>query len=168
MKGQARDCVQGLCTEDAADYDAIKKALLFRFRKTAEFYRKKFRSVRREENETFVQASNRMVVQAKKWFNLKDRDVNNPRDVWDLFMQEAFYHVLPAELEVKVRERQPRTLSEGAEAADVIVEAKASSRTVKTNVVSTGSRQEGSRNKSLPTKNSPGGREFIMILCWIS
>ena len=157
MKGQARDCVQGLSTEDAADYDAIKKALLFRFRRTAEFYRKKFRSVRREENETFVQASNRMVVQAKKWFTLKERDVNNPRDVWDLFMQEAFYHVLPAELEVKVRERQPRTLSEVAEAADVIVEAKASSRPVRTNVTPAGPRQEGNKIKSSPTKGSPGG-----------
>ena len=127
MKGQARDCVQALSTEDSADYDAIKKALLFRFRRTPEFYRKKFRTVRREENETFEQASNRMVVQAKKWFSLKDRDIDNPKHVWDLFMQEAFYHVLPAELEVKVRERQPETLRDAARAADVITEAKASS-----------------------------------------
>ena len=157
MKGQARDCVQALSTEDSADYDAIKKALLFRFRRTPEFYRKKFRTVRREENETFEQASNRMVVQAKKWFSLKDRDIDNPKHVWDLFMQEAFYHVLPAELEVKVRERQPETLRDAARAADVITEAKASSRPVKSNAAASGNRQESFKGKSSPTKSAPPG-----------
>lgn len=133
LKGQARDCVRSLTTEDAMDYDAIKKAILFRFHKTPEFYRKKFRTVKKEDGETFLQAANRMSMFAKKWFQMRDKDLRDAREVWDMFMQEAFYHVLSPELELKVREREPETLSEVAQAADVLVDARSASRPARSN-----------------------------------
>ena len=155
LKGQARECVRNLSSADAVDYDAIKKAILFRFRRTPEFYRKKFRTCRKEEGETYMQAANRMTVFAKKWFSLKDRSVTDVDDVWDLFLQEAFFHVLTPELEVKVREREPETLEEVAQAADVLVDARSASRPLRNPQASSAVRAEPSGSKTSSSAEKP-------------
>ena len=128
LRGQARDCVQRLSLDDAADYDAIKNALMVRFRKTSEYYRKQFRSYRKDEKESFAQAVTRMESFATKWCAMEKCDVTDVDAVWDLFMREAAYRLLPPEVEVKVREREPSSVTDLARAADVIQQAKGSSK----------------------------------------
>ena len=60
LKGRALDVYDRLSTEDAADYDKLKDALLKNFDMTERGFRKKFRYSRPESSETFVQFSSRL------------------------------------------------------------------------------------------------------------
>ena len=128
LKGQARDCVRDIPDEEITSYEVIKRALLFRFKRTPEYFRKKFRTSRREEGESFLQAVNKMVDQAKKWCTMTGCDRRDPEQVWNLFMQEACYQLLPPELETRVREREPSKYQDIAKIADTIFEARSATR----------------------------------------
>ena len=54
LKGRALDVYDRLSTEDAADYDKLKDALLKNFDMTEREFRKKFRYSRPERSETFI------------------------------------------------------------------------------------------------------------------
>ena len=60
LKGRAQDVYERLSTEDAADYDKLKDALLKNFDMTERGFRKKFRYSRPERSETFIQFSSRL------------------------------------------------------------------------------------------------------------
>ena len=60
LKGRALDVYDRLSTEDAADYDKLKDALLKNFDMTERGFRKKFRYSRPERSETFIQFSSRL------------------------------------------------------------------------------------------------------------
>ena len=60
LKGRALDVYGRLSTEDAADYDKLKDALLKNFGMTERGFRKKFRYGRPESSETFIQFSSRL------------------------------------------------------------------------------------------------------------
>ena len=125
LQGASREVIKDIPAEDIKDYDKVKKALFFRFRKTAEHFRRAFRKYRRKESETFAQAGEKCVNFARKWMRMMDKDPDDVNDVWDCFMQEAAFSLLGGgELEVKVREREPETYQEVLESADVIFEAK--------------------------------------------
>lgn len=55
LQGRALDVYALLPQEKAADYDALKTALLKRFKKTEDGHRRKFRRCRLEVQETFLQ-----------------------------------------------------------------------------------------------------------------
>ena len=154
LKGQARDCVRDLSNEDITDYDVIKRALLFRFKRTPEYFRKKFRSSRREEGESYLQAVNKMVDQAKKWCTMKGCDRADPRQVWDLFMQEACFQLLPPELETRVREREPESYQDIAKFADIVSEARSATRMSRGLQQGNPSNTKNSGSKTTPTPSN--------------
>ena len=59
LKGRALDVYDRLSTEDAADYDKLKDALMKDFDMTERGFRKKFRYSRPERSETVIQFSSR-------------------------------------------------------------------------------------------------------------
>ena len=128
LQGTARDAVKNLTEGEIHDYDTVKKALLFRFRKTSEHFRNRFRRYKRKEGETFAQAGEKMKECARKWMLMKGKNPDNLNDVWDCLMQEAAYDLLGGgDLEIKVRESEPDSYKELLETADVIAEAKRTS-----------------------------------------
>ena len=62
LKGRALDIYDGLSTEDAADYEKLKEALLKDFDMTERGFRKKFRYGRSESLETSIQFSSRLCM----------------------------------------------------------------------------------------------------------
>ena len=148
LKGQARDCVRDIPDEEITSYEVIKRALLFRFKRTPEYFRKKFRTSRREEGESFLQAVNKMVDQAKKWCTMTGCDRRDPEQVWNLFMKEACYQLLPPELETRVREREPSKYQDIAKIADTIFEARSATRMSR-------SLQPGSQSNVKPQGSKP-------------
>ena len=57
-------------TEDAADYDKLKDALLKNFDMTERGFRKKFRYRRPESSDTFIQFSGRLCSYLNKWLTM--------------------------------------------------------------------------------------------------
>ena len=70
LKGRALDVYDRLSTEDAADYDKLKDALLKNFDMTERGFRKKFRYSRPERSETFIQFSSRLCSYLNKWLTM--------------------------------------------------------------------------------------------------
>ena len=125
LKGAARDAVKNLSQNEVGDYDVMKRSLLFKYRKTSEHFRLRFRGYQPKQGETFEQAGEKMRDHARKWIKMQNKNPDDIDDVWDCFMQEASYNVLGGgDLEIKVREREPKTYTELMEAADLIAEAK--------------------------------------------
>ena len=60
LKGRALNVYDRLSTEDAAEYDKLKDALLKNFDMTERGFRKKLRYSRAERSETFIQFSSRL------------------------------------------------------------------------------------------------------------
>ena len=67
QKGRALDVYDRLSTEDAADYDKLKDALLENYDMTERGFRKKFRYSRPERSETFIQFSSPLCSYLNKW-----------------------------------------------------------------------------------------------------
>ena len=67
LKGRALDVYDRLSTEDAADCDKLKDALLKNFDMTERVFRKKFHYSRPERSETFIQFSSRLCSYLNKW-----------------------------------------------------------------------------------------------------
>ena len=75
LKGRALDVFDRLSTEDAADYDKLKDALLKNFDMTERGFRKKFRYSRPERSETFIQFSSRLCSYLNKWLTGEGREI---------------------------------------------------------------------------------------------
>ena len=70
LKGRALEVYKRLSTEDAADYEKLKDALLKNFDMTERGFRKKFRYSRPERSETFIQFSSRLCSYLNKWLTI--------------------------------------------------------------------------------------------------
>ena len=70
LKGRALDVYDRLSTEDAADYDKLKDALLKNFNMNERGFRKKFRYSRPERSKTFIQFSSRLCSYLNKWLTM--------------------------------------------------------------------------------------------------
>ena len=66
LKGRALDVYDRLSTEDAADYDKLKDALLKSFDMTERGFRKKFNYDKSESSEVFIQFSSRLCSYLEK------------------------------------------------------------------------------------------------------
>ena len=67
LKGRGLDVYGWLSTEDAADYDMLKDALLKNFDMTERGFRKKFRYSRPDRSEKFIQFSSHLCGYLNKW-----------------------------------------------------------------------------------------------------
>ena len=67
QKGRALDVYDRLSTEDAADYDKLKDALLKNFDMTERGFKKTFRYSRLERSETFIPYSSHLYSYLNKW-----------------------------------------------------------------------------------------------------
>jgi hypothetical protein len=61
LQGSAREVYIRMDPDETKDYQKLKKALLDRFRKNEDYYRKQFRSVRKESSESFTEFYKRLI-----------------------------------------------------------------------------------------------------------
>ncbi|XP_033752174.1 uncharacterized protein LOC117335982 [Pecten maximus] len=130
LKGRALDVFTRLSVEDSLNFYTLKKALLRRFEKTEEGFRKSFRSERPEPGETFCQFAIRLDGYLQKWVEM----TNTPKtydDLKDLMVRDQFLHCCGKDLALFLRERVPKSMQEMARFADQFAEA----RGTKTNVM---------------------------------
>ena len=131
LQGIGQETVMQMPEEEVSEYRKIRDTLLFRFKKTAEHFRKKFRDTKKEPGETFVQCGKRMRSYVERWFTLLKKDIGNVDDVLDVFLQEASFKLLFPEMEIRVREQRPSTYIKLLEHADIFAEARSAARPVR-------------------------------------
>ena len=103
LKGRALDVYDRLSTEDAADYDKLKDALLKYFDMTERGFRKKFRYSRPERSETFIQFSSRLCSYLNKWLTMAKVEISFEA-VCDFMARDQFLEACSRELFVHLTE----------------------------------------------------------------
>ncbi len=114
LTGQAQKAYAAMPTEEAADYGKVKKTILIRYDITKESYRHRFQTATRKTGESSRELATRLNDLASKWL----QECKTVDEVRDLIVMEQVIDMLPLEVRVFVRERQPCTSAETAKLAD--------------------------------------------------
>ena len=123
LKGRALDVYDRLSTEDAADYDKLKDALLKNFDMTERGFRKKFRYSRPERSETFIQFSSRLCSYLNKWLTMATVE-KSFEAVCDFMARDQFLEACSRELFVHLKPKAFENLDAMAKEADLFAEAR--------------------------------------------
>ena len=117
LTGKAQRAYATLSTENCADYDLVKAAVLKSFELVPEAYRQKFRTQRKTENQSYVEFLREKENALDKWCDSKriDGDVEKLRQ---LILAEEFLNCVPEEVRVHLSERKTDVTYEMAALAD--------------------------------------------------
>ena len=123
LKGRALNVYDRLSTEDAADYDKLKDALLKNFDMTERGFRKKFRYSRPERSETFIQFSSRICSYLNKWLTMTNVE-KSFEAVCDFMARDQFLEACSRKLFVHLRPKAFENLDAMDKEADLFAEAR--------------------------------------------
>ena len=112
-----------LSTEDAADYDKLKDALLKNVDMTESGFRKTFRYGRPVKSETFIMFSSRIKIYLDKWLNMAKIEKSFDA-VCDFMARDQFLESCSGELYVHWKPKPFKNLDEMAREADLFAEAR--------------------------------------------
>ncbi len=121
LTGKARAAYVNMDLNESTDYDKVKYAILKKYDVNAETYRQKFRSWKVDPTESPKELYSRLKELFGKWIQPKRKTVE---EVSEIIILEQYLRMLSPELQVWVRERDPRTAAEAASLADVFVAAR--------------------------------------------
>ena len=113
LSGRAQLAFAALPTEQSADYSAIKAAILARYDIHEEAYRRRFRTVKREEGESNRELAVRLMDLQGKWL----RERTTMGQVKEAIGIEQFLNTL-TEKRLRVLEKKPDTCVKAGELAD--------------------------------------------------
>lgn len=122
LSGEALAVFARLTPEDSLEYEKVKKALLQRFRLTADGFRDKFRGARPEKGETGTQYAARLSSLFDRWIGLSgtEKEFSALRN---LLLTEQFVRSVSPKMSLFLRERKGRALEDIASLADRYLEA---------------------------------------------
>lgn len=120
LVGKAQQAYAAMAPDEAMDYDKVKRAILRRYDITEESYRQRFRALKRKEEETSREVGARLRDLADKWL----KDCTSVEEVKDQIVLEQLINTLPADIQVWVKERKPKSSEEASQLADDYVQAR--------------------------------------------
>ena len=123
LKGRALDVYDRLSTEDAADHDKLKDALLKNFDMTERGIRKKFRYSRSERSETFIQFSSRLCSYLNKWLTMAKVE-KSFEAACDFMARDQFLEACSRELFVHLKPKAFENLDAMAKEPGLFAEAR--------------------------------------------
>ena len=117
LTGKAKRAYATLPTENCADYDLVKAAVLKSFELVPEAYRQKFRTQRKTENQSYVEFLREKENALDKWCDSKRID-GDAEKLRQLILAEEFLNCVPEEVRVHLSERKTDVTYEMAALAD--------------------------------------------------
>ncbi|KAL8569672.1 hypothetical protein ACOMHN_005789 [Nucella lapillus] len=152
LTGKALNIFSTLPAVQQSDFDCLKKALLQGFDLTEEAFRKKFRSVRLQAGETYIQFGARLEHYFQKWLELSGTG-EEFLELKELILREQVLTGCGPELTIHLRERQPKTTAELLQMAEIYREARADTKSCVRQVSNTGERGD-KKPDELPRKSA--------------
>ncbi|KAL8564518.1 hypothetical protein ACOMHN_003276 [Nucella lapillus] len=152
LTGKALNIFSTLPAVQQSDFACLKKALLQGFDLTEEAFRKKFRSVRLQAGETYIQFGARLEHYFQKWLELSGTG-EEFLELKELILREQVLTGCGPELTIHLRERQPKTTAELLQMAEIYREARADTKSCVRQVSSTGERGD-KKPDELPRKSA--------------
>ena len=120
LTGKAQRAYATLPTENCADYDLVKAAVLKSFELVPEAYRQKFRTQRKTENQSYVEFLREKENALDKWCDSKRID-GDAEKLRQLILAEEFLNCVPEEVRIHLNERKTDVNYEMAALADEYV-----------------------------------------------
>ena len=117
LTGKAQRAYATLPTENCADYDLVKAAVLKSFELVPEAYRQKFRTQRKIENQSYVEFLREKENALDKWCDSKRID-GDAEKLRQLILAEEFLNCVPEEVRVHLSEKKTDVTYEMAARAD--------------------------------------------------
>ena len=117
LTGKAQRAYATLPTENCADYDLVKAAVLKSFELVPEAYQQKFRTQRKTENQSYVEFLREEENALDKWCDSKRID-GDAEKLRQLILAEEFLNCVPEEVRVHLSERRTGVTYEMAALAD--------------------------------------------------
>ena len=158
LQGKALDVYALMPKEDALNYDKLKVALLKRYELTEEGFKRKYKKCRPENGETFQQFTTRMKSYFTRWIDMTSIE-KSYEGLQDLILREQLTFICNRDLELFLREREPKSLEQASKLADQYKEARyvdIVSLTYKNNERSRSRSNSESRSRSRsPTRRGP-------------
>ena len=115
--GKAREIYSSLSIEQCQNYDAVKKAVLKAYELVPEAYRQKFRSAKKETNQTHIEFARVQEQMLDRW--LSSKNVNEDfKQLRQLVLIEQFKECIHANIKTHLDERDINNLEDAATTAD--------------------------------------------------
>ena len=115
--GKAREIYSSLSIEQCQSYDAVKKAVLKAYELVPEAYRQKFKSAKKESNQTHVEFARVQEQMFDGW--LSSKNVNEGfKQLRQLVLIEQFKECIHANIKTHLDERDKNNLEDAATTAD--------------------------------------------------
>ena len=117
FNGKAREIYSSLSIQQCQNYDAVKKAVLKAYELVPEAYRQKFRSAKKESNQTYVEFARVQEQMFDRW--LSSKNVNEDfRQLRQLVLIEQFKECIHASIKTHLDERDINNLEDAAATVD--------------------------------------------------
>ncbi|CAI5657686.1 unnamed protein product [Oreochromis niloticus] len=120
LTGKARSAYVNMDVDDSLQYEKVKAAILQKYDINPETYRQRFRCL-----EVFDESPKELYARLKelyeKWIQPKNRTI---KEVGEIIVLEQFLRMLCPELQVWIKEHNPKSAAEAATLADVFVAAR--------------------------------------------
>lgn len=117
LRGKGLKVFAELSLADCADYDKFKHALLAAYELCSEVYRKRFRSVSKNSNDTYADLAFKINITYKRWLQ-SVKAYDNVELLRQVMMMEQFVNTLPNDLKLWIVDQKCKTIEEMARAAD--------------------------------------------------
>ena len=116
LSGKAQRAYVALSCEESSDYDEVKQAILRAYELVPEAYRQKFRNVRKQEGQTFVEFAREKEILFDRWYISKK--VDSFDQLKQLMLLEEFKRCVPGDIRSHLAERDISDLQMASKIAD--------------------------------------------------
>ncbi|XP_041132356.1 zinc finger protein 449-like [Polyodon spathula] len=113
--GEAQAAYRAMTDDDAAQYDLVKQAILRRLNITGETHRVRFREFRWPPNTQPRVVAQRLCNNMAQWLNTTQK---TGVQMGEAIVMEQFYHVVGAETQAWIHQRNPATLDQAVALAE--------------------------------------------------
>nr|XP_008105066.1 PREDICTED: uncharacterized protein LOC100554808 [Anolis carolinensis] len=117
--GKLLEIYSEMVEEERRNYTIFKQLVQQRLQLTPEFYRTKFRTLRREKNESFLQLAAKQAQYFESW--LRNSEVKDFQQLKDLIKLEQLYQQVPSDYRWLVQDRKPQTANQAAGMVDQLI-----------------------------------------------
>ena len=119
LTGKAQEAYSALSVHDSASYDKVKTAVLQIYELVPEAYRQRFRTLKRDDNQTHVEFARQLSLQFNRWCSASA--VVTFQGLCDLIMLEQFKDTIPDRIATYINEQKVKNVAEAAVLADEYV-----------------------------------------------
>ncbi|XP_062830648.1 uncharacterized protein LOC134297351 [Anolis carolinensis] len=119
ISGKLLEIYGDMSEETHRDYKLFKQQVQQKLQLTPEFYRLKFRTLKRERNQSFAQVASKQAQYFDSW--VRTSEVDNYQQLRELMKLEQLFQLVPSEYRWLVQDRRPATAGEAAVMVDQLI-----------------------------------------------